>query len=59
MQNLGVRVKRPTPQAWLALRIEVGHYAAVQAVDYNGDGLTDVLTGNQERQQVVTSRVDL
>lgn len=26
----------------------MGHFAAVQAVDYNGDGRTDVLTGNQD-----------
>jgi hypothetical protein len=29
----------------------VGHYAAVQAVDYNGDGLVDVIAGNQEHEQ--------
>ena len=32
-------------------RIQVGHYAAVQAVDYNGDGLVDVIAGNQEHEQ--------
>lgn len=31
-------------------RIQVGHYAAVQAVDYNGDGLVDVIAGNQEHE---------
>ena len=31
-------------------RIKAGHYAAVQAVDYNGDGLVDVIAGNQEKR---------
>ncbi|CAK9087224.1 Tenascin-X (TN-X) (Hexabrachion-like protein) [Durusdinium trenchii] len=37
-------------------RIKVGHFAAVQAVDYNGDGRTDVLTGNQDGHVTVYVR---
>ena len=46
--KVNLQPKMPcTPAA--IVRIQVGHYAAVQAVDYNGDGLVDVLAGNQER----------
>lgn len=38
-------------------RIQVGHYAAVQAVDYNGDGLVDVLAGNQDGKVALFARV--
>ena len=38
-------------------RIQVGHYAAVQAVDYNGDGLVDALAGNQDGQVALFARV--
>lgn len=38
-------------------RIQVGHYAAVQAVDYNGDGLVDVIAGNQDGKVALFARV--
>ncbi|CAJ1385461.1 unnamed protein product [Effrenium voratum] len=37
-------------------RIQQGHFAAVQAIDYNGDGLIDVLTGNQDGEVALFAR---